>query len=61
LTEPRRVIDVFGALFARPINGHQLLSLATGEALAHLNYLLARGEITCTPDAQGVDWYQRAA
>ncbi len=61
LSEPRRVIDVFGALFARPINGHQLLSLATGEALAHLNYLLARGEITCTPDAQGVDWYQRAA
>lgn len=58
LAEPRRAIDVFGALFARPINGHQLLSLATGEALAHINYLLHRGEIVRRADDQGVYWYQ---
>ena len=60
LTEPRRAIDVFGALFARPITGNQLLGLATGEALAHLNYLLARREITRSPDSNGVHWYQKA-
>jgi hypothetical protein len=54
-------VDVFGALFARPITGHQLLGLATGEALAHLNYLLARREISRTADSNGVHWYQKAA
>ena len=42
---PKHAIDVFSALFARPMdsNGH-LLVLATGESLAHINYLPARGE-----------------
>ncbi len=60
LDEPRRAIDIFSALFARPIfNDPQTLSLATGEGLAHLNHLWARGEVSRTPDASGVDWYQR--
>ncbi|MFN5512825.1 MAG: MBL fold metallo-hydrolase [Burkholderiales bacterium] len=60
LSEPRRVVDVFGALFARPINTDSLLSLATGEALAHLNHLLAQGRITRRKDEAGVHWYQAA-
>ena len=44
LAEPKRAIDVFGALFARPIEGSELLGMATGESLAHLNHLVARGE-----------------
>lgn len=60
LREPRPAVDVFGALFARPITGedHQLLQLATGESLAHLNYLVARGEATATTAADGVTQYR---
>ncbi len=61
LAEPKRAIDVFGALFARPIDAQgELLGLATGESLAHLNYLLARGEIVRTLGADGVQRYQLA-
>jgi len=42
LSEPKRSIDVFGALFARAI-GDDVLSMATGESIAHLNCLIARG------------------
>ena len=42
LAEPKRAIDVFGALFARKI-GPDLLGMATGESLAHLNCLIGRG------------------
>lgn len=58
LREPRRVIDVFGALFARPINDRHLLGLATGESIAHLNYLVHRGEARATLGADGVMRYQ---
>ncbi len=57
LSEPRRAIDVFGVLFARPI-GPDLLGMATGESMAHLNCLLHRGLITRRRDEAGVDWYQ---
>lgn len=59
LTHPQRAVDVFGALFARPIDDSSLLGMATGESLANLNYLLQRGEIGVTQDAEGVAWYQR--
>jgi len=53
--KPKRAIDVFGALFARPIDSiGDLLGMATGESLAHINYLLARGEAVCETDAEGV-------
>jgi len=61
LEQPRRVVDVFSALFARPIDGPHLLSLATGESIAHLNYLLRRGEATVSVDDDGVAWYQGAS
>jgi glyoxylase-like metal-dependent hydrolase (beta-lactamase superfamily II) len=57
LAEPRRAVDVFPALFRRTID-ETTLGMATGESLAHLNYLLARGEAVRTPDENGVDWYR---
>ncbi len=59
LHKPRRAVDVFEDLFSRPIGSHPgLLGLATGESIAHLNYLLKRGEITRALDTHGVAWYQ---
>lgn len=57
LREPRRAIDVFDVLFRRPV-GLGVLSLATGEALAHLNCLIHRGQVARTLDAQGIAWYR---
>ena len=60
LAERKRAIDVFGALFARSIGeaDASLLGMATGEALACLNFLVARGQARRETDASGVDWYQ---
>jgi hypothetical protein len=61
LSQPRCVPDTFAALFHRPVdhaNGLQL-QLATGEAVACLNHLLYRGEITKELRQGGVAWYQR--
>lgn len=57
LAEPKRSIDVFGSLFARKI-GLDLLGMATGESLAHLNCLLGRGRAVAEPDEHGVLWYR---
>ena len=57
---PRRVVDVFPALFRRPINKGNLL-LATGESLAHLNCLLVRELLRVETDASGVKYYQQAS
>ena len=58
--EPKRVIDVFSALFARPIAEADvpLLGMATGEAVACLNHLMHRGEVTRSLDSDGVAWYR---
>lgn len=58
-----RAVDVFPALFARSISGDdpQLLSMATGESLAHLNRLLVAGRAEVEVDEQGVAWYRRVA
>jgi len=63
LREPRRAIDVFGALFARRIDPADvpLLGMATGESIACLNHLIHRGEAVRELDAQGVAWYRLAA
>lgn len=53
---PRRVVDVFPALFGRKI-GPDLLSMATGEGIAHLNCLMHRGEIVRETGDDGVDLY----
>lgn len=61
LHAPKRAVDVFGELFARPIGSEpNLLGMATGESLAHLNYLLCRGEARRELDAAGVAWYRQA-
>jgi hypothetical protein len=39
----------------------ELLGMATGEGLAHLNCLIARGRATTRTDAAGVVWYSAAA
>lgn len=56
LRTPSRAVDVFGALFARPVGGG-LLGMATGEAIAHLNYLAGQGRVRRDRDAAGVDWW----
>ena len=56
--EPRRVIDVFPALFKSKISDSNLI-MATGEAIAHLNYLVDDGSLAAEQDAEGVLWYRQ--
>ncbi len=62
LNEPKRAIDVFVALFGRPIDpaDNNLLGMATGESLASMNYFVARGEAVRELDEHGVAWYRLA-
>ncbi len=55
--EPKRAVDVFPALFKAKITGSNLM-FATGESIAHLNYLLNIGQMTVDTDEDGVNWYQ---
>jgi glyoxylase-like metal-dependent hydrolase (beta-lactamase superfamily II) len=59
LTEPKRALDVFGALFARPITSG-LLGMATGEAIAHLNHLSRTGRAIKERDHLGFWWWRRS-
>jgi glyoxylase-like metal-dependent hydrolase (beta-lactamase superfamily II) len=59
LSTPKRAVDVFKVLFRRQI-GVELLSMATGESLAHLNCLIGRGQAVCETHSDGVRWYRRA-
>ena len=54
--EPKRALDVFPALFKGKITENNLI-MATGEAIAHLNYLLYEGEFSIDTDKNGVRWY----
>lgn len=60
LTEPHRAIDVFSTLFKSKITNSNLI-MATGESIAHLNYLLNKGRLRVERDEHGVDWYSRKA
>lgn len=55
--EPKRAVDLFGALFARKI-GADLLNMATGEAIAHTNCLVGRGLAKRVIDGKGVIRYE---
>ena len=57
LGEPKRAVDLFGALFRRTV-GPEMLGMATGEAIAHLNCLVGRGRAQREADAAGVLWYR---
>jgi glyoxylase-like metal-dependent hydrolase (beta-lactamase superfamily II) len=59
LATPKRAVDVFVVLFRRQI-GVELLSMATGESLAHLNCLIGRGRAISATASDGVKWYKRA-
>lgn len=55
--QPKRAVDVFPALFKSKITGHNLI-MATGEAIAHLNYLWYEGELEVARVENGVRWYR---
>ena len=59
LASPKRAVDVFPALFKREIN-KGLLSLATGESLAHLACLRARNLAVDEIDSAGIRWWRAA-
>ena len=57
--EPGRVVDLFVALFSRPIGSDSShFHLATGETLACLNYLVHRGEVVRELRDDGAAWYR---
>jgi glyoxylase-like metal-dependent hydrolase (beta-lactamase superfamily II) len=58
LATPRRAVDLFGVLFRRRV-GADMMSMATGESIAHLNCLIVRELAVRDTDAAGVDWYRR--
>jgi glyoxylase-like metal-dependent hydrolase (beta-lactamase superfamily II) len=53
---PKRAIDVFPVLFKGRISDGNLI-MATGESVAHLNYLVNQGHLNVTTDESGVKWY----
>lgn len=55
--EPKRARDVFGALFKGRITDSNLI-MATGEAIAHLNYLCYQDELHIDTDEDGIMWYR---
>ena len=59
LGEPRRAVEVFAALFARRVGEEDMsqMSVATGESLACLNYLIERGEVKRELRDDGANWY----
>lgn len=57
LREHKRATDLFDILFRRRV-GSDVLPFATGEALAHLNYLISRREAVREMDAEGIAWYR---
>lgn len=59
LSEPQRVVDVFKVLFKRPITP-DIMHMATGEAVAHLNYLVFSKQASRERDSSGV-WHWRRA
>ena len=57
--EPRRAVDVFPALFKSKISARNLI-LATGEAVAHLNYLCDENKLIAEHGDDDVIWYRQA-
>ena len=57
-SEPRRAVDVFPALYRTKITSDNLM-FATGEAIAHLHFLLNEDKITAERDADDIIWYHQ--
>ncbi|MCH2173870.1 MBL fold metallo-hydrolase [Myxococcota bacterium] len=58
-TAPRRMIDVFPALFKSEINDYMFFA-ATGESIAHVHYALSEGLLVEEVDDEGVAWHRVA-
>ena len=56
--EPKRAVDVFSVLFKRKITSDVLL-MATGESIAHLNCLIHRGLLGSKHDDEGIIRYYK--
>ena len=56
---PRRAVDVFPALYRTQITSDNLM-FATGEAIAHLHFLLGEGVITAETDDNNIVWYSQS-
>ena len=59
LKDNRRAIDCIPLLYSKRLNTEHY-GYATGEVVAHLNYLVESNRIERHRDENGVDWYQRA-
>ncbi len=57
--EPLRAVDAFPALFKGRISDGNLI-MATGESVAHLNYLVDKGDVLAERDVDDVVWYRQA-
>jgi glyoxylase-like metal-dependent hydrolase (beta-lactamase superfamily II) len=55
--KPQRAVDTFPSLFKADIRDSNLI-MATGESIAHLNYLMEAGRIERHSDDAGVHWYE---
>jgi glyoxylase-like metal-dependent hydrolase (beta-lactamase superfamily II) len=60
LTSPRTAGEVLSTLFPRELDTHQVM-FAMGEAIAHLNYLVARGEVSRLASHDGLVRFERIA
>ena len=56
--QPRRAVDVFEALFKGKISDGNLI-MAVGESVAHLTYLVKKGNLVASVDDDGVRWYRQ--
>ena len=56
---PRSAMQLLPILFRRPLDRHQM-AFALGEALAHLNYLTARGALARVRNGGGVNRFIRS-
>ena len=50
---PLTASDIVPLIFHRPLDAHQA-GFATGEVVAHINYMLSRNELTQVKTADGV-------
>ena len=57
--QPLSVAEIVPLVFHRALDEHQT-SFAFGEVLAHVNHMLARGELRLQTDAEDTDRYRAA-
>lgn len=55
--KPQRAVDVFSTLFKGRVTDKNRI-MATGEAIAHLNYLVYQDRVDFESDKNGVIWYR---